>query len=123
MSKGARETVADWQAEFPALNEAAPRLGVGVTDEPYFCTFFPPSIDPRVPITGAGAGPILVVGTTGDPATPLASTREMVAALEDGRLVIVTADQHTGYNVNDCVNDVVDRYLVDLDVPAAETEC
>ena len=40
----------------------------------YFCTFFPPATDPRIAITGAGAGPIVVMGTTGDPATPLAST-------------------------------------------------
>jgi hypothetical protein len=43
--------------------------------------------------------------------------------LEDGRLVVVDADQHTGYGVNDCVNDAVHRYLVDLDVPAEDIEC
>ena len=43
----------------------------------YFCTFFPESTDPRVEITGAGAGPIVVCGATGDPATPLESTRNM----------------------------------------------
>ena len=83
----------------------------------------PPSEHPRVPITGAGAGPIVVVGTTGDPATPLASTRVMADTLEDGRLVVVTADQHTGYGVNDCGDDVVHRYLIDLEVPAEETSC
>ena len=76
--------------------------------------------DPRSPITGAGAGPIVVIGTTGDPATPLESTRDMAAALEDGRLVVVDADQHTGYGVNDCVDDIVDDYLVDLDVPGGD---
>ena len=39
----------------------------------------------------------------------------MAAALEDGRLVVVTADQHTGYQVNDCVDDVVHDYLIDLE--------
>ena len=76
-----------------------------------------------VEITGAGAGPIVVIGTTGDAATPLASTRAMADALEDGRLVVVTADQHTGYGINDCVDDIVHRYLVDLEVPPAETDC
>ena len=69
------------------------------------------------------AGPIVVIGTTGDAATPLQSTRNMAAALEDGRLVVVTADQHTGYQVNDCVDDVVHSYLIDLEVPPAETSC
>ena len=46
---------------------------------------------PPIAITGAGAGPVLVVGTTGDAATPLASTRAMADALEDGHLVVVGA--------------------------------
>lgn len=98
-------TAADFQA-------AAPRLAPGTTGS-YFCTFFPASIDPRVEITGRGASPIVVMGTTGDPATPLESTRAMAAALEDGRLVIVDADQHTGYGVNDCSTNAIDDYLID----------
>ena len=31
--------------------------------------------EPRVDVTAAGAGPVVVIGTTGDPSTPLASTR------------------------------------------------
>ena len=65
-------------------------------------------------ITGAGAGPIVVIGTTGDPATPFQSTVNMSNALEDGRLLIVEADQHTGYGVNRCVIDLVNNYLIDL---------
>ena len=45
----------------------------------------------------------------------------MAATLEDGRLVVVTADQHTGYQVNDCVDDVVHRYLIDLEAPERPT--
>ena len=41
----------------------------------------------------------------------------MAETLEDGRLVIVEADQHTGYGVNRCVIDVVNDYLIDLDPP------
>ena len=64
------------------------------------------------------------IGTTGDPATPLDEhARRWPTTLEDGRLVVVTADQHTGYSVNDCVDDVVHDYLIDLEVPADETEC
>ena len=90
----------------------APRFAPGTTGS-YFCTFFPEARDPRVAITGIGAGPILVMGTTGDPATPLQSTENMADALEDGRFVIVTADQHTGYGVNECAYDVIDNYLID----------
>ena len=117
-----RPTVAEEDATAAEFTAVAPRFSPNTTGE-YFCTFFPPSLDPRVAITGAGAGPIVVIGTTGDPATPLESTRNMAAALEDGRLVVVTADQHTGYKVNACVDDIVHDYLVDLDVPAQETIC
>ena len=47
----------------------------------------------------------------------------MADALEDGVLLIVVADQHTGYGVNDCSIEVVDGYLVDLDVPAERHRC
>ena len=40
-----------------------------------------------------------------------------------GRLVIVEADEHTGYGRNQCVNDVVHTYLFDLDAPDDNTEC
>ena len=74
-------------------------------------------------ITGKGAGPVLVVGTTGDPATPLSSTENMAKALEKGVLLVVTADQHTGYSVNQCSTDAVDNYLLKLTVPAAGKRC
>ena len=117
-----RPTVEQSDADALIVNEAAPRVSPFTTGD-YFCTFFPESIDPRIEITGAGVGPIVVVGTTGDAATPLDSTRAMAATLEDGRLIIVTADQHGGYGANDCVSDLVDSYLVDLEAPPAESEC
>jgi hypothetical protein len=122
MDDGQRLTIEEEDATAPQFQEVAPRFAPGTTGS-YFCTFFPPALDPRVEITGAGAGPIVVIGTTGDAATPLESTRAMAETLEEGRLVVVTADQHTGYNLNDCVNDVVHEYLIDLVDPPAETEC
>ena len=62
-------------------------------------------------------------GTTGDPATPLESTRNMAEALQDGRLIVVEADQHTCYGVTDCADNLIDDYLVNLVVPPEETTC
>ena len=118
-----RLTVEETDAEAAEFTKVAPHLAPPGSAGGYFCTFFPESIDPRVAITGAGAGPIVVIGTTGDPATPFQSTVNMSNTLEDGRLVIVEADQHTGYGVNRCVIDVVNDYLIDLKPPADETEC
>ncbi len=122
MDVAERPTVAEDDATAPQFTAIAPRLAPGSTGS-YFCTFYPQAQDPRVPITGAGAGPILVVGTTGDPATPLESSQNMANALEQGVLLTVVADQHTGYDVNQCSHDNVDDYLIDLTVPAKGTRC
>ena len=49
----------------------------------------------------------------------------MADALEDGRLVIVTGNQHTGYGVNACSSDTIEQYLIDpvKNAPADGTEC
>ena len=74
-------------------------------------------------MTGKGAGPIVVIGTTGDAATPLASTRKAAANLEEGILIVVEADRHTGYGLNACVVNEVDTYLLELKVPENEKYC
>jgi hypothetical protein len=101
----------------PDFAAAAPRLGAGWILELQFCAAWPVPAAAPVAVDAKGAGPVVVVGTTGDPATPLISTRHMADALDDGRLIVVTGDQHTGYGINDCVDGAVDHYLVDLDVP------
>ena len=101
---------------------AAPRLG-GNFAYGYSCALWPVKQADRVTITGKSAGPIVVVGTTGDPATPLSSTRKMALGLEQGILIVVDANQHTGYGANNCVVKAVDDYLIKLIVPANELTC
>jgi pimeloyl-ACP methyl ester carboxylesterase len=120
----ARLTVEEEDASAAKFEAVAPRYSPATIGS-YFCTFFPQSPDPEVQVNSKGAGPILVMGTTGDPATPLASTRLMAEALDDGRLVIVHAEGHTGYASGECSGNVVDKYLIDPvnDAPADGTEC
>ena len=101
---------------------AAPRLG-GNFAYGYSCALWPVKQADKVTITGKGAGPIIVVGTTGDAATPLDSTRKMAKGLEQGILIVVDANQHTGYGANNCVVKAVDDYLIKLIVPANELTC
>ena len=101
---------------------AAPRLG-GNFAYGYSCALWPVKQADKISITGKGAGPIVVVGTTGDAATPLSSTRKMAQGLEQGILIVVDANQHTGYGANSCVVKAVDEYLIKLTVPANETTC
>ncbi|MDA9293144.1 alpha/beta hydrolase [bacterium] len=100
----------------------APRL-FPYTTASYTCDLFPPSADPRAEITGERAGPIVVIGTTGDASTPLASSAAMADALEEGVLVTVEANRHTAYRSGNCINDVVHQYLIWLEVPGPGTRC
>jgi len=115
-------TVEESEAQNEKIFAAAPRMAPGFTGG-YGCVFWPAEADRRIDITGKGAGPIVVIGTTGDAATPLASSRKMADKLEDGRLVVVTANRHTGYGENACVVDAVDAYVITGDVDFEEKAC
>jgi len=115
-------SVEDVDSHIEEFIAAAPRLG-GNFAYGYSCALWPVKQAPKVTITGKGAGPIVVVGTTGDAATPLDSTRKMAKGLEQGILIVVNANQHTGYGANSCVVKAVDDYLIKLTVPTNETTC
>ena len=115
-------TVEETESFIPQFKKAAPRLWPGFAGG-YGCVFWPAKADRRIEITGNKAGPIVVVGTTGDAATPLESSRKMAEKLEDGRFIVVTADRHTGYGENDCVTSAVDSYLITAKVSFREKAC
>ncbi len=64
-----------------------------------------------------------LLGNTGDPATPFASTESMVASLASAVLVTIESNNHGGYGTNECVNETVHRYLIDLTMPEVGTRC
>ena len=115
-------TIEEVDANVHLYIEAAPRLGAG-SARGYTCPLWPVRGPGRIQITGKGAGPIVVVGTTGDAATPLGGSRQAAEALEEGHLITVVANQHTGYNANTCVNNAVEDYLVMLKVPDDGLRC
>ena len=115
-------SVEDVDSHIEDFITAAPRLG-GNFAYGYSCALWPVKQAAKVTITGKGAGPIVVVGTTGDAATPLDSTRKMAQSLEKGILIVVDANQHTGYGANSCVVKAVDDYLIELTIPTNETTC
>jgi pimeloyl-ACP methyl ester carboxylesterase len=118
-----RLTVEQADARSAAQHAAGPRIVPEGEVGSYTCTFFGPAADPMAAVTPATPIPIVVIGTTGDPSTPLASTEAMADALADGRLVVVDAAQHTGYGVNRCVIDAVNAYLIDTVPPDDGTQC
>ena len=65
----------------------------------------------------SAAPPILVVGTTGDPATPYDWAVELADFLDTGVLYTVVGEGHTAYGSIDCAADAVNAYLIDLELP------
>ena len=74
-------------------------------------------------LTAPGAPPILVVGSTGDPATPYEWAKSLAGQLSRGRLLTREGFGHTGYGESDCVNQAVDSYLVSGKLPAEGAVC
>lgn len=107
------------------FEEAAPTFGAVFAFGMSSCAQWPVHTG-RVPgaIHATGAAPILVVGTTRDPATPLRWARALAGQLQSGILVRRDGDGHTGYHAgNACVDDTVESYLVSGKVPKAEVDC
>lgn len=107
------------------LADVAPTVGPFLAYGDVLCGQWdaPPVREPG-PVRAAGAAPILVVGTTGDPATPYAWAQALAGELESGRLLTYEGEGHTAYmRSGDCVNDAVDAYLIDGVLPGEGATC
>lgn len=113
-----------------AIDAAAPILGKYMAYDDYAvldtaCTHWPvPHAALPTVFDAKGAPPILVIGTTNDPATPLAWAQSLAKQLSSGVLITHTGEGHTAYNQgNGCVDGAVDDYFVKGTVPAADPMC
>ncbi|MGV9802028.1 alpha/beta hydrolase [Mycobacterium sp. NPDC003449] len=88
------------------------------------CALWPvPATSAPHQVRGPGAGKVVVVSTTGDPATPYQAGVDLARQL-GAPLISFTGTQHTVvFNGDACVDTAVVRYLVDLAVPAADLTC
>jgi hypothetical protein len=72
-----------------------------------------------------GSGPIIVVGTTGDPATPYWQSQNLAnKILANGHLITFNGEGHTAYGrSNSCVVKAVDDFLIKGLVPPKDPNC
>ena len=73
----------------------------------------------------AGSKPILVIGTTGDPATPYSQAVQLANdVLENGHMITYNGEGHTAYGLSSkCINKVVDDYFILGTVPGKDPDC
>jgi pimeloyl-ACP methyl ester carboxylesterase len=118
-------SVASGKAEQAKFDAASPRFGSFLLWGSLPCANWPvkPTDKPHK-ITAAGSKPIVVVGTTRDPATPYSWAVGLAHQLENGVLISRDGDGHTGYHEgNDCVDNAVETYLLKGTPPSSDIEC
>jgi pimeloyl-ACP methyl ester carboxylesterase len=113
------------EAHAAALKAASPTIGEFWAYAEMGCAVWPyPQTGQPHAISAPGAGPIVVIGTTGDPATPYKWAQAMAEQLESGILVTYQGTGHTAYGrSNDCLAGAVDAYLLDGTIPAVGLTC
>jgi hypothetical protein len=115
----------DVEDEYAAFDEASPTLGRSFAWTLTGCGGVEVT-SPQEPleIRAEGTAPIVVVGTTRDPATPYEWAVALADQLESGVLVSRDGDGHLGYNSgNECVDEAVEDYLIEGTVPEDGLSC
>jgi len=118
-------TVARLEALAVTARRLAPYFGGPIVWSAANCLSWPvPPVTRTGPLHAPGAPPILIVGSSGDPVTPLAWAKGLASELGSGVLVTRTGAGHTGYPSSACVRRAVDTYLTTLALPTpAEAAC
>jgi len=88
------------------------------------CAFWPAPVSGRTdPPKADGIPPLLVISTTGDPATPYEAGVNLAKAL-NSRLLTFEGVQHTVFLQGEkCVDEIGVKYLIDQTLPADGTRC
>ena len=114
-----------WAAQYEQAKREAPIFADSAVGMDLVCSVWGHN-GTRKPaqIHARGAAPILVVGTTGDPATPYAWSKSLAEQLDSGQLLTWEGNGHTAYGGDaSCVNDAVDAYLISGTMPKKGLTC
>ena len=107
------------RAALPSFRKASPVFGTSFAWAALNCAYWP--VKPTGTahrIEAKGAAPILVVGTTRDPATPYDWAKALASQLSSATLLTYEGDGHTAYGRgSDCIDTAINTYLLDGTVP------
>ncbi|MFH8775869.1 alpha/beta hydrolase [Streptomyces sp. NPDC017958] len=109
----------------PQFEKASPVFGESLAWASLSCAYWPVRAtgEPHR-IEAKGAAPIVVVGTTRDPATPYPWARSLARQLSSGRLLTYVGDGHTAYGRgSSCIDSAIDTYLLHGTPPPTGKRC
>ncbi len=118
-------TVEEIAADAVRLETEYPPFGDDIGWGSLGCALWPvEAVVPTQKLAARGAGPILVVGTTQDPATPYEWAQGLAEQLSSGVLLTREGEGHTGYGMGSaCIDEAVEGYLIRGVVPDDGTRC
>ncbi|MDQ1748255.1 MAG: hypothetical protein QOD07_2518 [Frankiaceae bacterium] len=113
-----------YEASVQAHQQESPHFAAPIIYPSYVCALWPvPPVEQAHPVSAPGAPPILVIGTTHDPATPYTWAQALASQLH-ARLLTREGSGHTAYlSGNDCIVQYVDAYVLSLRLPADGARC
>ncbi len=111
-------TIEETKADAKRFTDAAPVFGPYLAYTNIACKYLTPPTKDKFTrttnkITSINTAPIIVIGTTGDPATPYDWAVGLNKIFTSSKLITLNADGHTGQGRGSaCVDDAVDAYLL-----------
>ena len=119
--------MATWKAQSEALQKISPRFASTFDGAELGCQAWGHTgTQPSKKLHAKGAAPILVIGTTGDPATPYEDAVSLADQLDSGQLLTWEGNGHTAYASSGrgpCVIKAVDTYLLTGTMPKKGLTC
>lgn len=125
IDRPAAKKVSTYDAAARAFAKKAPDFGAAIEYGSLPCAFWRvPPVEKVHPVHAPNAPPILVIGTTRDPATPYVWAKALAKQLGSGVLLTFNGDGHTAYlRHNGCVDTAVYNYVENLQPPKVGTTC
>ena len=119
--------MATWKAQSKELERIAPRFATVSEAGDLSCQAWGHTgTQPSKALHAKGAAPILVIGTTGDPATPYEWAEALADQLDSGQLLTWEGNGHAAYTNSGhgpCVTQAVDTYLLTGTMPKKGLTC
>jgi hypothetical protein len=114
-------SVKEMKADAHVFAKQAPLFGPYLAYGGLVCQYFEtPKVTEVVPTQTAN--PIVIIGTTGDPATPYEWAQGLNKILTNSVLISLTGDGHTGQGQgNKCVDGQVDDFYLENKTPTRTT--